>query len=56
MNFGTVVVGSTSNVAYVTLSNKGSSALTITSGFTITGTNSGDFAFAGLGTCPGVGP
>src|SRR5207247_126640 len=52
VNFGSVVVGSTSNVAYVTLTNTGSSALSITSGFTITGTNSSDFAFAGLGTCP----
>ena len=55
VNFGSVLVGSTSNVSYVTLTNTGSSALTISNAFTITGTNSGDFAFAGLGTCPAVG-
>ncbi len=55
VNFGTLSVGSTSSVVYVTLKNIGASALTLTSSFTITGTDAADFAFAGLGNCPGVG-
>jgi phosphoesterase family protein/centrosomal CEP192-like protein len=51
--FGIVAVGS-SSVLSSTLTNNGSSALTITSAFTISPTG-GPFAFNGTGTCPPVG-
>jgi len=47
LNFGTVNVGSTSSVQYVTVTNAGKGSLSFPSAFSITG----DFGFAGLGTC-----
>jgi phosphoesterase family protein/HYDIN/CFA65/VesB family protein/centrosomal CEP192-like protein len=51
--FGIVAVGSSSMLSS-TLTNNGSSALTITSAFTIS-PSGGPFAFNGTGTCPPVG-
>jgi len=45
--FGNQAVGTTSAVKYVTLTNTGNATLTFSGSFLI----SGDFAFAGLGTC-----
>src|SRR5437870_3602426 len=47
LSFGNQKVGTASAVKYVTLTNTGNATLTFTGSFLI----SGDFAFAGLGTC-----
>jgi hypothetical protein len=47
LNFGSVNVGSTSQVQYVTVSNNGSTTLTFNGSFGLTG----DFQFGGSGTC-----
>lgn len=48
VNFGSVAVGSTSTVHYVTVTNTGNAALDLSRNFGLTA----DFAFAGLGNCP----
>jgi hypothetical protein len=48
-NFGTVNIGSSSNLT-ITVSNTGTASELITT-ITITGTNSGDFINLGTGTC-----
>jgi len=47
LSFGNQKVGTASLVKYVTLTNTGNATLTFSGGFLI----SGDFAFAGMGTC-----
>jgi len=47
LSFGNQAVGTTSAVKFVTLTNTGHATLTFSGGFLI----SGNFAFAGLGTC-----
>ena len=52
LNFGSITVGSTSSVQYVTVTNSGGGSLNFSSAFSMTG----DFAFGGTGTCRTDGP
>ncbi len=54
LGFGSQIIATSSAPESVTLTNKGSAALSVT-GIAVTGTNAADFAIAAGGTCPAGG-
>ncbi len=54
LGFGSQIIATSSAPESVTLTNKGSAALSVT-GIAVTGTNAADFAIASGGTCPAGG-